>query len=281
MKRNRRLTLLDRVVLGLSCRVTHHEHEIHIQELGKGDFDTLMQRVHNTDFSVGGISMARKDGDDCVEFKVILSHPENVEKEDRTDQLVGEVRTTDEAETLTSNDDKRSRKTVARERRSVHEEVKRDDTSPMRSETMHAGSFVEGEGSGGCGTYRAVGKGRNEEAEKEEAMRRASVQERIVMQYINAFGSPNMSHCGGSGKVIPSILKRRHTTLPRESQSHQPHDGSKTESDVAASALSSEYAPMGASASVSGVSFMVSVEILVIRQVKSCSFDMSTSIYQA
>ncbi|VDM23922.1 unnamed protein product, partial [Hydatigera taeniaeformis] len=72
---HRRLTLLDRVVLGLTCSVVQEGDEIHIKQLHSDDLSMLLQRVTDTGFSINGLS-TKTNANGEQEFNITLTyHP--------------------------------------------------------------------------------------------------------------------------------------------------------------------------------------------------------------
>lgn len=71
---NRRLSLLDRVVLGLSCCVVRDEKtgDIHIKQLHNDDLNILLQRVSCSTFKVGGMSTIANANNE-PEYNITLS----------------------------------------------------------------------------------------------------------------------------------------------------------------------------------------------------------------
>ena len=70
---HRRLTLLDRVVLGLTCSVVQDGDEIHIKQLHSGDLSILLQRLADTDFSINGLS-TKTNANNEQEFNITLTY---------------------------------------------------------------------------------------------------------------------------------------------------------------------------------------------------------------
>ncbi|EUB56325.1 hypothetical protein EGR_08800 [Echinococcus granulosus] len=82
---HRRLTLLDRVVLGLTCSVVQDGDEIHIKQLHSDDLSILLQRVTETGFNINGLS-TKTNANSEQEFNITLAyHP-------RGEALVRQVR---------------------------------------------------------------------------------------------------------------------------------------------------------------------------------------------
>ena len=182
--RNRRLTLLERVVLGLSCRVTQFEGNIFIKRLHPNDLVMLLQRVRDTGFTVAGISGTRKNENSDQEFEVIISCRMDAEKENKNERWMDEKKD--------SNSSARTRGTIGSAEKSLRKEVER---APVRSETMHVGSLAEEgevEGSGG----------RN----KTEEFRGVPTQQRIGMQLVNSTGPEGMFRRRNPKKVIPKVF---------------------------------------------------------------------------
>ncbi|KAL5104852.1 hypothetical protein TcWFU_001892 [Taenia crassiceps] len=70
---HRRLTLLDRVVLGLTCSVMQDGDEIHIKQLHSDDLSILLQRVTETGFNINGLS-TKTNANSEQEFNITLTH---------------------------------------------------------------------------------------------------------------------------------------------------------------------------------------------------------------
>lgn len=88
---HRRLTLLDRVVLGLTCSVVQDGDEIHIKQLHSDDLSILLQRVTETGFNINGLS-TKTNANNEQEFNITLAYRTKAEasiRQTRKHNIVG------------------------------------------------------------------------------------------------------------------------------------------------------------------------------------------------
>lgn len=69
---HRRLTLLDRVVLGLTCCVAQEGGEIHIKQLHADDLNILTQRLNETGFFIKSLALKTNANHDA-EYNIVLT----------------------------------------------------------------------------------------------------------------------------------------------------------------------------------------------------------------
>lgn len=73
-----RLTLLDRLLLGLNCSVSQNDDEIHVKRLHKDELSILTQRISKTGFSVQSLSVRRNANNDA-EYNIVLIFAPNTD----------------------------------------------------------------------------------------------------------------------------------------------------------------------------------------------------------
>ncbi|THD20679.1 hypothetical protein D915_008666 [Fasciola hepatica] len=73
-----RLTLLDRLLLGLNCSVSQNDDEIHVKRLHKDELSILTQRISKTGFSVQSLSVRRNANNDA-EYNIVLIFSPNAD----------------------------------------------------------------------------------------------------------------------------------------------------------------------------------------------------------
>ncbi|VDP83169.1 unnamed protein product [Echinostoma caproni] len=73
-----RLTLLDRLLLGLNCSVSQNDDEIHVKRLHKDELSILTQRIDKTGFSVHSLSVRRNANNDA-EYNIVLTFSPNAD----------------------------------------------------------------------------------------------------------------------------------------------------------------------------------------------------------
>ncbi|BHF74909.1 hypothetical protein SprV_0501799700 [Sparganum proliferum] len=78
----RRLTLLDRVVLGLTCSVSQEGDQIHIKQLHAEDLNILTQRLTETGFFIQSLAL-KTNANNEAEYNIVLTYAPNFDAESR------------------------------------------------------------------------------------------------------------------------------------------------------------------------------------------------------
>ncbi|KAL3308640.1 hypothetical protein Ciccas_012824, partial [Cichlidogyrus casuarinus] len=82
LRKNRRLTLLDKLILGLHCTIAQNGEKIHIKQLHQADLNILTQRTFKTGFVIQSLALKKNPLTQEAEYNVVLTcYKEEASKE--------------------------------------------------------------------------------------------------------------------------------------------------------------------------------------------------------